>query len=246
MEETIERFLDYLTERRRSEHTVSAYGCDVYQFVAFLRDRLQGEVDWGNVNEDDIEAFLEYLHGQKYAHLTISRKLSAVRAFFLFLQDRKIVQENPSTRVPDRRYTRICAPGMTRQEVEKVISQVSTDTSKGIRDMAILKLVHATGIRASEVTSINLGDLDMEKGILHVPLTDKTVPLDEPTLEALRNYLEKARPALERGKGSDALFLNTRGGRITRQGLWVVFKQYARAAGLPSRVTLRSLGKAMG
>ncbi len=246
MEGAVERFLDYLSEQKRSAHTISAYGCDVYQFVSFLKSRLHGEVDWEAVSEEDIEAFLEYLQEQKYAHLTISRKLSAVRAFFLFLQDKRIVQENPSTRVPDRKFARICAPRMTKQEAEEVISQVSRETPKGIRDAAILRLVHAAGLRASEVTSINLDDLDMEKGTIYVPLTGKAVLLDESTLEALALYIEKARPVLDRGKGDRALFLNTRGGRLTRQGLWVVFKQYARAAGLPSHVTLRSLGKAMG
>jgi integrase/recombinase XerD len=246
MEEIVEHFLDYLTKQSRSAHTISAYGCDVYQFVSFLRSRLQGDVDWGRVDEKDIEAFLEYLQGRKYAHLTISRKLSAVRAFFLFLQDKRIVRENPSARVPDRKFARICAPRMTAQEAEKVISQVDLGTPKGIRDAAILRLIYVGGLRASEVTSIDLSDLDVEGKTLYVPLTGKAISLDERTLEAMKAYVDKARPALGHGKKADALFLNARGGRLTRQGLWVVFKHYARSAGLPSHVTLRSLGKVMG
>ncbi len=237
MQEQIEAFLSSVgNERGLSANTVAAYRNDLEQFAAFLAG-MRGVATWSALTSAELGDFIAYLRKRQYAETTVARKLAAVKSFCHYLKEQGILETNPSDRLPSPKVGRFTPRAITPQEVTALIAAASSDpTPEGLRDRAMLVTLYATGMRVSELTALDVDDLDLERGVVSVsrnPERPRQVPLNAEAVSALRTYLETGRPLLAQRPDERALFLNHRGSRLTRQGFWLILKEYADRAGIP-------------
>ena len=228
-----DKFEDYmLKEKGSAKSTLSAYISDIREFTDFLEERgKQPE----KATKADASAFVLKLSEAGKSSATINRKLASLRGFYNYLVQIAAVKENPTQGIKSSKVARKEPEFLTVEEVETLLD-IKDDTSADIRDKAMLELMYATGIRASEVCAANIGDIDLRIGFISVRSSGKTrmVPIGRPARAALRAYLMTARKELiKEGKDDDhALFLSYMGERLTRQGVWKILKYRAGIAGL--------------
>ena len=241
----VERFLDHLAvERGLSANTVDAYRRDLARYQVFLTAR--GIRDPLRAGEADIATFVavlseaEYAPGKRYLASSVARALAAVRSFHRFL-----VREGATTADPARQVSRPQVPRnlprpLTVDEVAALIGAPGSDGPVALRDTAILETLYGAGLRISELVGLDVDDLDLDEGSVRAMgkgSKERLVPVGRYGVRALRSYLVRARPALARRGSRGALFLNQRGGRLTRQGCTNIVKAMARRAGIRKRVT---------
>jgi len=237
MQQAIEEFLTgVVRERGLSPNTIAAYRNDLEQFANYVAERF-GLRNWSELVSEHLEAFLGYLRDRQYAETTAARKLAAIKSFCHYLVRAGLIGANPADGLPVPRVGRFAPRAIGPKEVEQLIAAASSDrTPEGLRDRAMLITLATTGLRVSELTALDVRDVDLDRGELIVRRPngrERVVPLAREAIEALRDYLERGRPGFTTLKGEQALFLNHRGSRLTRQGFWLILKNYAAAAGLP-------------
>jgi integrase/recombinase XerD len=250
MDANIQEFLDYLTaERGGSDNTVAAYRNDLTQLCEFMtrRGKAGGDAGWAGVTRDDLIEYILWLKGREYASATVARKVAAMKSFYGFLLRSGAIEDNPAEELDSPKVKKQLPHTLTPDEVDRLLALpgLAGSTPKALRDTALLETLYATGMRVSEVASVTLDDLDLEAGTVRClgkGSKERVMPLYAEAAEAIRAYLEKGRPALQGGKHEErTLFLNPRGERLTRQGLWLIIKGYARQLGLEDRVTPHTL-----
>jgi integrase/recombinase XerD len=250
MQANIQEFLDYLSaEKGSSANTIAAYQNDLTQFHDFLSQSgdTDGELIWGAVTRDQLISYILSLKEREYASATVARKVAAVKSFCHFLLRTGVIEDDPTEDLDSPRVKKRLPRTLTFEEVEALLRlpAQSSATAKGLRDTALLEVLYATGMRVSEVASLTLDDLDLEgRKIRCVGKGDKerVMPLYDEAIKAVRAYLERGRAAfLGDERGERTLFLNPRGERLTRQGLWLIIKNYARELGLEDKVTPHTL-----
>jgi integrase/recombinase XerD len=244
-----ERFLDHLAvERGVAPNTVVAYKRDLRLYLAFLAD--QGIGDPTKVGERDISEFLatlkesEYAPGKRYSSATVARVLAAVRGFHRFLVREGVSSADPAEPVGSPRVPRSLPRALSLDEVEKLLAAVPDDGAIAARDHAILELLYAAGLRISELTSLDVDDLDLEEATVRClgkGSKERIVPLGRAAIDALDRYITQARPELARPVSGAAVFLNARGTRLTRQGCWKLIKKHAARANLRRRISPHTL-----
>ncbi|MEF3275506.1 MAG: tyrosine recombinase [Chloroflexus sp.] len=237
MNQHVAQFLAYLAdERKMSANTTAAYRTDLDQLCEFLRDR--GVERWEDVDTEAMMAFVLNLKEKKYANSTVARRLAAVKSFFGFLKERHIINHDPTEQLNTPRVDRFPPRAISQHQVDELLElPLQNGTPEGLRDRAMLEVLYATGMRVSELVALNVDDV-----VFHTKTVrclgrqgrERIIPLSEPALTALEEYLDIARPRLARQSngGSDALFLNHRGKRLTRQGFWLILKSYAEQVGM--------------
>jgi integrase/recombinase XerD len=245
----IARFLDFLSvERGLSTNTLAAYRRDLARYAEFLRARHVG--DGTAVGEQAIAAFVawlsssEYAEGKKYRPSTVARALAAVRSFHAFLVREGEAIANPARGVPRPKVPRLLPRPLLVEEVGALLSAVRDGDLAAIRDRAILETLYGAGVRVSELVGLDVDDVDLEDGSLRVlgkGNRERVVPLGRHAIVAMGAYLRRARPAIARSASGAALFLNQRGGRLTRQGAARVLSAAAARSGLRKRVTPHTL-----
>lgn len=238
MEGHIEEFAEYLTEiRGSSENTTASYKRDLYSFVRFLEKN--GINDIGSVNRTNIMAYIYELQRQNRAPATISRNAASIRSYFIYLNKNKIVEGNPADGLETPRVEKKMPSVLSLTEVEKLLEQPDISDSKGIRDKAMLEVLYATGMRVTELISLNVTDINLEMEYLSCRTGERIriIPLGSKAVEALELYLKKARTAMLRDGGENALFVNCFGHPMTRQGFWKIIKVYAKKAGIKEEIT---------
>jgi integrase/recombinase XerD len=245
-----ERYLDHLAvERGLSENTLAAYRRDLRRYVRFLRHR---DVDApGAVDEGTIRSFVASLsastHGPDdapYRAASVARTLSAVRSFHRFLLREGVTDRDPAAAVPQPRLPRPLPRPLPVEDVRRLLETPDTGSPAGVRDAAILELLYGSGLRISELTGMDVDDLDLEEGSLRVlgkGGKEREVPLGSFGRDAVGAYLSRGRPALATSTSRGALFLNARGGRLSRQSCARLLGRYVRLAGIDRRVTLHTL-----
>jgi integrase/recombinase XerD len=249
MEEQLLAFLSHLEkEYRYSENTVAAYRNDLSQFLEYVESHAGSRLDeWSAVSEGDIEAYLSYMKhkDQPYASSTIARKVAAIKSFYNFLASEGIVEENPTIDIDSPKVKKRLPQTLTLNEVERLLDAPAGNRSpKNLRDMTLLNVLYETGMRVTEVVSIQLEDVDLARSMLSSPTRQgdaREIPIGETTRTLLAEYLAEGRPQLAKDNQERALFLNHRGEKLTRQGLWLIIKGYARQAGLNTEVTPHTL-----
>ncbi|MGQ9489249.1 MAG: site-specific tyrosine recombinase XerD [Anaerolineae bacterium] len=250
MDTSIQEFLDYLiAERGSSENTIAAYRNDLAQFQEFMqqRGRLAKDGDWSGMTRDDLIAYIFWLKEREYSSATVARKVAAMKSFCGFLLRIDAIEDNPAEELDSPRVKKRLPVTLTPDEVDRLLALPAQqgDKPKALRDTAMLEMLYATGMRVSELAGLTLDDLDLEAGTVRcVGKGDKerVMPLYAKAIEAVRAYLEKGRPALLGQNASErTLFLNPRGEQLTRQGLWLIIKGYARQLGLENKVTPHTL-----
>ena len=241
-------FLAYLEfERGLSRNTLDAYRTDLLQFGRFLEQRDVSALD---AQPGDVADFLEFLaRGDGDARppaspATIHRKSACLRSFYRHLRRDGLLERDPTATLSTPRRARKLPQVLTRGEVEKLLSQPRGTEPAALRDRALLELMYACGLRASEAIGLELMDVDIQEGVLRARgkgSKERVVPIGQAALKALRIYLERGRPALVKGAAEPHLFVNFRGGSLTRQGLYKIVRRHAVTAGLADRMSPHTL-----
>ena len=237
MDEQVELFLQHLAEQRGlSVNTTAAYRTDLEQFGAFVRER--GLADWNAVTHDDLLAFLLFLRERRYANSTVARRTAAVKSFYAYLTSEGLVPGDPTEQIDSPKVDRYLPKSLTPTQVDELMELPLRDpTPERLRDKGMLELLYATGVRVSELVALNLKDLNMESESIRCVGKggrERILPISGSATTALEEYLDIARAQLARGTAqkTEALFLNHRGKRLTRQGFWLILKGYAEDMGL--------------
>ena len=236
----IDAFLDYLTrEKCCSPHTVAAYRNDLTQMLAFMVEERAKDII--SSYDELLKGYLLKLREKRYSMATTARKVASARSFFSFMANSGKINGNPTKDLPAppvRRHSlKFLSPGEYRQLVAEASKPV---TPEARRDVVMLELLYATGLRISELVSLNVDDIDFGQRCLRVG-SGRRVPFDQRVGGVLAGFCRNDRLDLLYDDGEEALFLNRRGKRLTRQGFWQILKGYAERAGLGERVTPQTL-----
>jgi integrase/recombinase XerD len=245
-----ERYLDHLAvERGLSDNTLAAYRRDLRRYVAFLSGRNATEA--GAVDEAMIRSFAASLsastHGPDdapYRATSVARALSAVRSFHRFLLREGVTDRDPAVGVPQPRLPRSLPRPLPVDDVRRLLETPDPGAPSGIRDRAILELLYGSGLRISELTGLDVDDVDLEGESLRVlgkGGKERDVPVGSFARDAVGGYLTRGRPALATVATRGVLFFNARGGRLSRQSCARLLGRYVRLAGIERRVTLHTL-----
>ena len=250
MEERVTAFLHYLSaERGSSKNTIDAYRNDLSGFAAFATTQgANGATPAASeIDRDLINGYIADLNGRQYAKSTVVRKVAAVKSFCAFLLDHGDLSSNPTAAIDSPRAPKPVPKPMTTQEVDALLLAVrQADTPEAIRDTAMIEAVYATGMRVTELVSLNLDSLHLSPRPAWVRCVGKgakerTIPVHEQASQALERYLDSSRPALLKNRTQTALFVNRRGERLTRQGFWLILKGYVKTANIETHVTPHTL-----
>jgi len=247
MQKHLTTFLDFLSaEKGASNNTIAAYRNDLEQLVEYLKAHGDGS-RWEKVNRVLIQDFILDLKQRKYAETTVARKVAAIRSFFSFLAAEGILVDNPTEGLASPRVGKMLPKAITPNEVDELLEQpCKRATPEARRDRAMLELLYATGMRVTELVSLDLENISVDGKNPYVRCTGKgakerIIPIHEQATEAVEGYVTEARPLMVRNKNEKALFVNRRGERLTRQGFWLILKGYAKAANLRDNVTPHTL-----
>jgi integrase/recombinase XerD len=240
MEEAIKSFLTYLTvEKGFSQNTLAAYQNDLHQLADFVAEEAakSGAVpSWSSFGRSGMLKYLLSLKERNYAATTMARKIAASRSFYQFLVAEGKIKENPCENVGSPKVGRALPKPISISEVRRLLDEPARQgKQEARRDTAILHLLYASGMRVSELISLNLEDLDLEGGYVRCfgkGHKERLIPIHERAVQVIREYLSETRPKLVRNEYEKAVFVNARGERLTRQGLWQILKEYAKAAEL--------------
>lgn len=223
----LNKFEAYLEkEKNVSSTTLSAYMADLAEFEVFIKERSKVLEKAGNA---DVAAFLMNLQHQGRSNSTINRKLASVRSFYTYMISDGRVNHDPTFNIKPPKVVRKELEFLSVEEINKLLD-APDDSVRGLRDKALLELMYATGLRASEICDANVDDIDFRIGYINVKSDKKprVVPIGKPARAALKVYLEKSRKELlEEKEDSKALFLSYLGDRLTRQGIWKILKFYS-------------------
>ncbi len=233
----LEEFIDYiLVDRGYSYHTLDGYKRDILRFIRFVE---QNEYDIENLDIDQLQRYIEYLHNIGLSTSSIERNVAALRSFFKFLYVAYNIRNNiiQLLELPSKSET--LPQVLTVEEIEELMQQPDLTTLKGIRDRALMELLYATGVRISEALNLKLYDVDLKEKLIRVMgkgRRERLVPFHEIAKDFLKEYIDNVRPKLLRNKESSYIFLNMKGGKLSRIGFWKVLKEYAKMIGIEKKV----------
>ncbi len=246
-EQLVLDFLAYLEfERGLSRNTLEAYRSDLLQYGRFLAEREMSAI---HASSADVADFLTALGtgaggGKPASPATIHRKSACLRSFYRHLRRDGLRESDPTAALSAPRRSRKLPHVLTRGEIEKLLAQPRGTEPAARRDRALLELMYACGLRASEAIGLDVNDVDLEDRVLRARgkgSKERVIPVGQAALRALRMYLERGRPGLVRGASEAHLFVNFRGGSLTRQGLYKIVRKHALTAGLADRMSPHTL-----
>lgn len=249
MKKAISNFLSYLAvEKGFSNNTIEAYRNDLNQMATFASEHARASTmmpSWENFDRQAMLSYLLNLKEKRYADTTQARKVAAARSFFDFLVDEKRLKASPTENMAAPRVGKSLPKPLTLNDVHRLLNQPALHTGPdAFRDRAMMQLLYATGMRVSELVSLNLGDVDITGGTVRCfgkGRKERVIPFHDQAAVAVREYSAEGRSELCHSPDEKALFVNHRGERLTRQGFWQILKGYAQSAGLGNRVTPHTL-----
>lgn len=247
MDDCIAQFLNFLAvEKNASNNTIAAYRNDLTQFERYVISKV-GSAGWGKVTGEHVVQFVGELRERAYKEATVARKIAAVKSFFGFLSAESMVELDPTEQLKSPQVGKSLPRALTTQEVDELLEQPARrNTPEARRDKAMLELLYATGLRVTELVSLDISDIALESDPITVRCVGKgdrerILPLHQRPVDELRQYIFHVRPRLVRNRRETALFVNRRGERLTRQGFWLILKNYAREAKLDKAITPHTL-----
>jgi len=237
MEKQIKLFLEFLeNDKKLSQNTLQSYRRDIVQYKEYL-DK-QG-LNYLKVEVNDLDEYFDHLKSLNKKTSTISRNLATIRAFYQYLVRTKKVKIDPTVGVRSPKVEKKVPSILTSEEVELLLEQPKTVDLKGIRDKAMLEFAYATGMRVTEIISLEVSDVNFEQSyvICRTGYKARNIPLGSISLKALKDYMEKARPILIKNEDEKTLFVNINGKKLTRQGFWKIVKYYKEQAHIDKDIT---------
>ena len=237
MEKQMKLFLEFLqNEKKLSDNTLQSYKRDILQFEEYVE---KNRINYAKMNQEDIKTYLTHLQELGKKSSTISRNLASIRSFYQFLIRTRKVKHDPTDDVQSPKVEKRVPSVLTSQEVELLLEQPKDVDLKGTRDKAMLEFAYATGMRVTEIISLNIEDVNLEQGfaICRNGSKQRNIPIGSLSLKALQEYIEEVRPILIKDEKEKALFVNVNGKRLTRQGFWKIVKYYKEQAHITKDIT---------
>ena len=238
MPTSIQEYLDYCrVEKGLAENTLAAYRRDLERLACFCERQGGSPLE---ADADDLRGFVDSLYRDKLAARSIARHIAAVRNFYLYLLRQERIGEDPTADLTSPKLPAQLPKFLTLEEVDRLLDAPSHTTPLGSRDRAMLQLLYATGLRVSELVSVERMHLNQEMGVLRVTGKgdkQRIVPVGREALAAIAAYLDHDRTAILKGKHSGHLFVTARGGPMTRQAFWHLLRKHGPAAGISKRLT---------
>jgi len=237
MEKQLKLFYDFLeNDKKLSNNTLQSYKRDLKQFEAYVESNKH---NYKKMTADDIKEYIKYLHENGKKASTISRCLASIRSFYQYEVKNSKVKTDPTEGIQSPKIEKRVPSVLTSKEVELLLEQPKDVDLKGIRDKAMLEFAYATGMRVTEIISLNIEDINLEEGYVLCKTNSKqrTIPLGTLSLKALKEYIENARDILIKDEEERSLFVNINGKRLTRQGFWKIIKYYKEQAHITKDIT---------
>ena len=237
MEEQLNLFFGFLeNDKKVSLNTLQSYRRDLKQFENYL-GTIEGK--YNELTNDGIKDYIKYMQEQGKKTSTISRGLAAIRSFYQYETKNKQVEKDPTEGIQSPKIEKRVPSVLTSSEVALLLEQPKNVDLKGTRDKAMLEFAYATGMRVTEIISLNVEDINLETGYATCRngKKERTVPIGEMSLKALKDYMLNARHTMIKDDNEQALFVNVNGQRLTRQGFWKIIKYYKEQAHIDKDIT---------
>ena len=237
MEKQVKLFLDFLKDDKKlSDNTLQSYRRDIEQYEKYVSDN---KINYLKVTEETILEYMEYLREENKKESTISRSLASIRSFYQYLIRVKKIKKDPTMTIESPKISKRTPNILTSKEVELLLDQPKDVDLKGTRDKAMLEFAYATGMRVTEMISLDIDDVKLDEGyvVCRGRSKSRNIPLGSMSLKALKEYIDDARPYLIRDESEEALFVNVNGTRLTRQGFWKIIKYYKEQAHITKDIT---------
>ena len=226
-------YLDFLrVEKGMAPNSINSYQRDLQSFLQYLQ---QKKLDLNNFSIGEVRNFLAWLRRRPLSARSVARHLAALRGYYKFLLKEGLVSSDVTTEVGAPRLGRILPKFLSPDEVERLLQQPLLSTPSGLRDKAMLELLYATGMRVSELINVRMADLDEKYGIIRClgkGSKERVIPVGQAALRAVQHYVTLGRPQIAKQRQSPYLFLNHRGGRLSRVGFWKIISDYGRRAAI--------------
>ena len=237
MEEQLNLFFGFLeNEKKVSANTLQSYKRDLKQFEKYLEI---SEEKYKDLTDEGIKDYIKYMQEEGKKPSTISRGLASIRSFYQYEAKNKVVEKDPTEGLQSPKIEKRVPSVLTSNEVALLLDQPKNVDLKGTRDKAMLEFAYATGMRVTEIISLNVDDINLETGYATCKngKKERTVPIGEMSLKALKDYMLNARQTMIKDDNEKALFVNVNGQRLTRQGFWKIIKYYKEQAHIDKDIT---------
>ena len=237
MEEQLNLFFGFLeNEKKVSLNTLQSYKRDLKQFEKYLQEN---EENYAELTDEGIKTYIKHMQEIGKNPSTISRGLASIRSFYQYEAKNKAVKSDPTDGIQSPKIEKRVPSILTSNEVALLLDQPKNVNLKGTRDKAMLEFAYATGMRVTEIISLNISDVNVKEGyvICKTGPKQRTIPLGAMSLQALKNYMDESRPYLIKSEDEEALFVNVNGTRLTRQGFWKIVKFYKEQAHINKEIT---------
>ncbi|MBW1853524.1 MAG: site-specific tyrosine recombinase XerD [Deltaproteobacteria bacterium] len=243
MEHLLDQFLNYLVvERGLSPNTLDSYSRDLIKYLEYLSGKCIKDIN--ETSDLTVISFFTSLKKDGLSNRSIARNLSSIKMFYKFLAEDHHIKSNPTLNIETPKRESKLPQVLSMEEVDSLLKIPGRNTPLGLRDAALLELLYATGLRVSEIISLPLNNINLEAGYLIAygkGSKERLVPIGEVAQNLIKEYLEKARPALLKKKQSNYLFITRSTKPMTRQGFWKLIKKYALAAGINKNISPHTL-----
>ena len=228
-------------EKHSSQNTISSYLRDITQFSEYLENSC--DCDLRSADSNMVRDYMSWMQGRGKSAASVTRFLASVKSFYNYLMSQGVLKNNPAKGITAAKVERKYPEILSAKEVELFLEQPQCVDAKGFRDHAMLELLYATGIRVSELISLNIGDLNLAAGLIRCESKGKerVIPLYQTAIKALQDYVKNVRPQLIADSSEGALFVNMNGERMSRQGFWKIIKYYQEKAGIEKEITPHTL-----
>ncbi|MCX6012448.1 MAG: tyrosine-type recombinase/integrase [Chloroflexi bacterium] len=245
MENLTSKFTQFLQEEKKySQNTIDAYTNDLNQLFNFVNNNNNFR-KWSDINSDLIQSYFLELRAKSYAAATTARKVAATRSFFNFLINQGIMEIDPTEGITRPQVHKLPPEALSLAQIDQLLKEPDKITTpEGKRDKAMLELLCATGLRVSELIALNIIDINLSLGRLCCigkASKERYIDFGEQAAKAVGEYLTNYRPQLVHNQNEQALFVNRRGQRLTRQGFWLILKSYAKKAQIDKVITPHTL-----
>ncbi|SVB13495.1 uncharacterized protein METZ01_LOCUS166349 [marine metagenome] len=238
----IDTFINYLAvERGLSTHTQAAYRNDLSALATFLTRKDDPSPSWNAIEERAIRGFLDDLDNRGYALSTKSRKIASAKSFFNFLKTEGVIRNNPMDEVRQPRSGQVLPKTLSIDEVDQLLNpNARMNSTEEVRDGAMVELMYAAGLRVSELVGLNIRDVDLDIGTVRTlgkGSKERIIPIYDTAIQSIGEYIAFTRPTHARNQKEEALFLNRRGGRLTRQAFWLRLRKLSVKVGISTKIT---------